>query len=237
MELWIADISPLRTCGIDRTEGFSRVLFDATNIEHPIVTLSEEERRGVRKFRKEDDRLRKAVGILLVKNALKKRFPQVDENDLPLRKNPYGKPYADCSLNGEPSFYFNLSHSGDLVVLATAETEIGIDVEKIEPRSNDEFAVLESEFSEEEKRRVRNANHPNDEFYEIWTIREAFSKAVGIGLSLFETEKKHIHIDYENQTIAYQNARYRFETMEKDKHIISICRRDESGTNLQNEVL
>lgn len=60
--------------------------------------------------------------------------------------NKYGKPYLK-------NFYFNISHSGRWVVLACANEDVGIDIEKIQ-----EEIVVESFFSEEERRYINEVN-------------------------------------------------------------------------------
>lgn len=72
---------------------------------------------------------------------------------------------------------FNISHSGDFVVLAVSDSEIGVDIEcKTDPGRR----VTERFFTEAEKSYVRN----DDDFRRIWTMKEAFIKCLGKGLSI-----------------------------------------------------
>ena len=86
-----------------------------------------------------------------------------------------GKPYLK---NGDT--YFNISHSGDYVVLVTANGEIGVDIEKIASADN---AVADRCFTAEE--RMWMQSQKNDEvFFTIWTAKESVMKGTGLGLSL-----------------------------------------------------
>jgi 4'-phosphopantetheinyl transferase len=73
---------------------------------------------------------------------------------------------------------FNISHSGDLVVLAFGNYQIGIDIEKIE---SCKFDVIEY-FNSEEQYYIYNADDKAKAFYNVWTKKEAFLKAIGHGL-------------------------------------------------------
>ena len=89
-----------------------------------------------------------------------------------------GKPY----IAGSP--YFSLSHSGDIVVCAVSDFEVGADVEKIR-RANmrlarrffqpDEYAILSLIESDDER---------NELFFRIWTMKESLMKCTGGGLAL-----------------------------------------------------
>ncbi|HEX3685862.1 MAG TPA: 4'-phosphopantetheinyl transferase superfamily protein [Bryobacteraceae bacterium] len=97
--------------------------------------------------------------------------------------NPQGKPrlrHADCRLE------FNLSHSGTLAACAVArDCEIGVDVEKIRAMP-DLFDIARRFFSPEEC--VDLAGVPLDQqepaFFNCWTRKEAYIKAIGGGLSI-----------------------------------------------------
>lgn len=60
---------------------------------------------------------------LLLKEVVKEEY-NLDIDKLTLKSNSYNKPYFD-------EFYFNISHSFDLIVVAISNKEIGVDIEKI----------------------------------------------------------------------------------------------------------
>ncbi len=98
---------------------------------------------------------------------------EVTENDFV--KNQYKKPYLQNS-----EIFFNISHSQNAFVIAISNFEIGIDIEENAIELNIEDCMNYA-FSEEEinycKREVLES------FFSIWTLKEAFLKALGIGLT------------------------------------------------------
>lgn len=93
---------------------------------------------------------------------------------------PKGKP----RLAGDSSLRFNISHSGDLALLAVAEDlEVGVDVEGV--RFDLSVDGLAAFFTPAECERLRAAAPGEKErtFFRWWTRKEAVLKADGCGLS------------------------------------------------------
>ena len=98
-------------------------------------------------------------------------FCSIPANKIEFGVSEHGKPYAKGL-----DVHFSISHSGDTVVCAVSDKEIGIDIEKIRkinPGSSQKFA------SEAEKNYIDT--HENG-FFEIWTLKEAYFKCIGTGL-------------------------------------------------------
>lgn len=94
-----------------------------------------------------------------------------------LAMGPHGKPYLP-----EHPLYFNLSHSGDCIALALADVPVGLDVERL--REQRDFpGLLQRVFHPEERGRMRAHQDPLAAFYQAWTRKEAFLKALGTGIS------------------------------------------------------
>jgi 4'-phosphopantetheinyl transferase len=95
-----------------------------------------------------------------------------------------GKPQIDPVLD-RPRLQFSLSHSGGLVACAvTTDSAIGIDVEATSPHRAG-LDVAKHHFAPDEVAFLRAAP-PNDQreiFIRFWTLKEAFIKATGEGLS------------------------------------------------------
>jgi 4'-phosphopantetheinyl transferase len=98
--------------------------------------------------------------------------------------NEYGKPALVYPPHGA-HVHFNLSHSGELALYAFAyDKRVGIDVEY--KRSDVEYeAIARVSFSPNEQAVLRSL--PNEvkqeAFYNCWTRKEAYIKALGKGLS------------------------------------------------------
>jgi len=91
-----------------------------------------------------------------------------------------GKPYIkNCD-----DIHFNISHSGDYAVCAISDCEVGIDIQKIEKPN---LQVAKRFFAKNEYEYI--ANQPDeksksDAFYRIWTLKESFVKAIGVGTNM-----------------------------------------------------
>jgi len=100
--------------------------------------VSDERRKKINKFVREEDADRALAADILLREALIENF-KIQNQDILFYYNAYGKP----SLIHTPSIYFNISHSGDWVVCAINDYEVGIDVEKTE---NIDFDIAKSFF-------------------------------------------------------------------------------------------
>lgn len=94
--------------------------------------------------------------------------------------NAHGKPEVINSAR----LQFNLSHSGDLAVLAVGKGfPMGVDIEQYSARSYEGIAKISfSEQELEEFMKVPPALKPAI-FFHIWSQKEAFIKACGLGLA------------------------------------------------------
>ena len=89
-----------------------------------------------------------------------------------------GKPY----LPERPGLHFSLSHSGEYVLCALADAEIGCDVET--PRKVD-LALASRFFHPEEAARLFSLpeRERGTAFLRLWTLKESYIKALGLGLA------------------------------------------------------
>ncbi len=118
-------------------------------------------------------KLKQSVEVLL-KKALAEY--NVDYCEAELSYNSYGKPY----LRNHSDVHFNISHCHELAVCAIGNDELGIDAENIREYSP---RVVKRVFSEREKKILENAENKEEMFFRIWTLKESFVKALGIGIS------------------------------------------------------
>jgi 4'-phosphopantetheinyl transferase len=90
-----------------------------------------------------------------------------------------GKPY----LPGRPNVYFSLSHSGEYVLCALSDAEIGCDVERL--RKVD-LALASRFFHPEEAAWLFSLPRKEQKaaFLRLWTLKESYGKALGLGLNL-----------------------------------------------------
>lgn len=94
-----------------------------------------------------------------------------------------GKPQFEWPEGYEKECFFNLSHSGNYVICAMADFEVGADVQR---RTRVREGVYRRFFSEEDRMRVESCGE--DEvlrermFARIWAAKEAQSKLTGRGI-------------------------------------------------------
>lgn len=97
---------------------------------------------------------------------------------------PRGKPFLAPPADGS-GLHFNLSNSADLALVGLARgVEIGVDVEYLKPMPDCE-TIAERFFSESERVVLRSlpAETKEEAFFNCWTRKEAYLKAVGEGLA------------------------------------------------------
>jgi 4'-phosphopantetheinyl transferase len=95
-----------------------------------------------------------------------------------------GKPFLRQPLEAE-ALKFNLSHSGELALLAvTRDRDIGVDLEEVHFLDDDE-SIAERFFSPRENAALRAVPQPErlEAFFSCWTLKEAYVKATGDGLA------------------------------------------------------
>jgi 4'-phosphopantetheinyl transferase len=149
------------------------------SLERLVKVLSQAERERVARYRFEDDRLRSQVAWGLLRILLG-RIRGEDPRDIEFVRNEFQKPH----LRTGPSF--SIAHSGDWVLLGVAPNgRFGIDVEAPRKLTN-LFDLARIVFSTDEISELRS--YPEADrlmaFFRGWTRKEAFTKAIGGGLSV-----------------------------------------------------
>lgn len=97
--------------------------------------------------------------------------------------NQYGRPELAC---GPAGLRFNLSHADGLAALAVArDAELGVDVEDALRRSRPED-IAEHFFAAAEVAALMRlpADQRPRRFFDLWTLKEAYIKARGMGLAI-----------------------------------------------------
>lgn len=146
--------------------------------------LTEKELRKSASFRFSEDRDRFVVARGLLRKVLggylQKKAPHVA-----LRTTKSGKPELDVCDRSIAPIKFNVSHSGNVALLAlTLEKDVGVDVEQVHDIQEMDQLVA-SFFSTNERRQYERLPRPDrlTAFYRCWTGKESFVKALGEGLS------------------------------------------------------
>ncbi|MCT2347286.1 4'-phosphopantetheinyl transferase family protein [Niallia taxi] len=135
-----------------------------------------DKRIKLEKYRHFADAQRGLFSDLLIRYIIRKKG--FSSGEIIFEINSYGKP----SFKKIPHFEFNISHSGDWVVCAVDQSPVGIDVELVNTIDID---LAYQFFTEKECEYIFSSNENRlFRFYEIWTLKESYIKAVGQGLTI-----------------------------------------------------
>lgn len=152
-------------------------------VQRLAATLSADERARAERFRFPEHRERFIVAHGVLRDILS-RYLDMPADQLVFATNPYGKPALAASEHAW--LQFNLSHSGAMVLFAvTRDRPVGIDVEQIIPPDN--FPRLVEQFfsaNENAAFRALPEGQRAAAFFAGWTRKEAYVKALGMGVSL-----------------------------------------------------
>ena len=146
--------------------------------------LNEEERRQQGRFHFKKHRHQYLLTRALVRSTLSLYVNTIKPDQWEFSKNRYGKPSIKNSIHFP--LQFNLSHTDEMIVLAvTLGREIGVDVEWV-GRKGQTVEIAERFFSppEIEQLQALPAARQRDRFFDLWTLKEAYIKACGMGLAI-----------------------------------------------------
>ncbi|MCD8346648.1 MAG: 4'-phosphopantetheinyl transferase superfamily protein [Lachnospiraceae bacterium] len=197
----------------------TEILADSATYARYYNEMSAARREKISRLCQEKDRmLSLAAGILLDRGL---QTYGLREADVRIAYGAYGKPY----LPDFPDIHFSLSHSHEMAMAVFADAPIGCDIE-YQKRLNEKLArrffcpseyawMMQSEDLEVQKRR----------FYRLWTLKESFLKATGMGL--------HLPLDsfcftFEGEDLCslrqqYDDAEYALEEYSLEGYRAAVC--------------
>ncbi|MDP1929824.1 MAG: 4'-phosphopantetheinyl transferase superfamily protein [Gammaproteobacteria bacterium] len=151
---------------------------------YPALLSSEEMVRHAR-FRFAEDRRRFLITRAAIRSALSIYFPDVAPAVWQFSSNVHGRPAISAPvLVNVPTF--NISHTNGLIVIAIANGgELGVDVESV-GRSSSTLEVADRFFSRQEVSALMalSESERRSRFFDLWTLKEAWIKALGMGLAM-----------------------------------------------------
>ncbi|MCX7792272.1 MAG: 4'-phosphopantetheinyl transferase superfamily protein [Chloroflexaceae bacterium] len=145
--------------------------------------LDADEQRRANQFRSPRDGARFAVAHAALR-AILAGYLSLEPAAVRFVRHGSAKPALDPGMSAD--LRFNFTHSHDLALCALSRNrEVGIDIEQVQPQVPFE-AIATTFFSDREQ--LALASLPPAQrsrgFYRCWTRKEAFVKALGVGLSL-----------------------------------------------------
>jgi len=139
--------------------------------------LSNEEQQRYQRFVTPGLKSRFLKRRLMIRQTLSHRFVT----------NTHGRPEIHPEQTHN-DLHFNLSHSADMAILAIARRyEVGVDIEYSQvTQDSNHLEVAENYFTRDECRWIFDVNPDQrlSRFFDLWTLKESYIKARGIGLSL-----------------------------------------------------
>ncbi len=155
----------------------------ADQVERLGRSLAADEWQRANRFRFERHRRQYAVGRGALR-ALLAAYLETRPELIQFTYGPRGKPFL-AETHGVGDLQFNLSNSHELALVGfVLGPEIGVDVEHLRPMPDCE-QIAERFFSESERQVLRGIPFPakQEAFFNCWTRKEAYLKAVGEGLA------------------------------------------------------
>jgi 4'-phosphopantetheinyl transferase len=157
-----------------------------------LLSADEIERASRFKFGKDQHKYIICRGIL---RTLIGRYLEIDPEKVQISYSKYGKPFQPTGM-----LKFNLAHCRNLVLYAFCQKqEIGVDLECI--REIDDAPGIASRFFSVPENEIFQATSIADQtkmFFSLWTLKEAFVKAIGDGLS-YPLDKFKVSVPQENR--------------------------------------
>ncbi len=150
---------------------------DVTTFNNLVDLVSVEKKKKIASYINKEDAYRTLLGDVMIRSVICKRY-KISNQKIRYSYNIYGKP----DWIEDKDFYFNISHSGNWIVCIVGNVPVGTDIEQIRPI---QLELISQLFSMEEvmdlnsKTIIERINY----FYDLWTLKESYVKAIGTGLS------------------------------------------------------
>ncbi len=170
---------------IDLWCAFPREITDAGLIARYHGLMNPEERAKQARFYFEKDRHRYLVTRALVRTVLS-RYAPIAPEAWTFITNEYGRPEVASGHVPAQGISFNITHTDGLIIVGVVRGYVlGIDTENVTERKAP-IEVADRYFAPDETAALRalpESMHPQ-RFFELWTLKESYIKARGMGLSI-----------------------------------------------------
>ena len=212
--------------------------------------LNPSEKKRLDKFRFPSDQKLYAAARLIQYMGLCQLLDREPEQ-IEFTRGAHGKPAlqtpndSTSDVTQENQLDFNLSHSGNWAVGVFGRARVGVDVENCH-RNNDVLAIANRYFfAQELDDMFAEKGVERDNFFKLWTLKEAYMKARGEGISLGLDNFGFIR-DYTatsgyklvcSEKINDDDQNWTFDTaMLDDKHRLSIVTENKTDTKRAENV-
>ncbi|MGR5066092.1 4'-phosphopantetheinyl transferase family protein [Photobacterium sp. DNB22_13_2] len=150
--------------------------------------LNEEELAKAMRYRQPLVRMH-AIYIRAFLRVILSRYARIPPREWCFEYGEQGKPKLCKTQRQQTGLVFNLSHSGDQVLLAVTQTadqniELGVDIE-FEREELSFSTVMENYFQLQEIKSLMQLDLSDQRrrFFDLWVLKESYIKATGLGLA------------------------------------------------------
>ncbi|MEE8138003.1 MAG: 4'-phosphopantetheinyl transferase superfamily protein [Thermoanaerobaculia bacterium] len=206
-----------------------------------LLSVDEAERYG--HLRQSRVRREFLLGRALVRTTLS-RYAQVEPVEWVFRATAHGRPEISGPA-GHDELRFNLSHTRGMVACLVARgIEVGVDLEEI-GRARRPLALATARFAPAEAAALRSlaASDLDEHFCFLWTLKEAYLKARGVGIALglkrfgfALSERRDLQVDFD-PGLQDREGDWQFALFEPSgKHVLALAIRRGAGEDLRIRV-
>lgn len=128
-----------------------------------------------------------------------------------------GKPYKD-------NIEFSLSHSNEYVILATSDSPIGIDIERIKDINP---SLIDYSFSPSDVKEIKT----KEQFFSRWVLKESLGKCIGTGL-----KGKIKEIPSTKGLFNYMGESFSSKSIKYEEYMIGVCVKNKEINIIRIEV-
>jgi len=198
-----------------------------------LLSRDEQTRAGRYLHQHDEDRFKISRGALRI---IVGRYLNIRPSLIDFKQGINKKPYIKNS-----SLFYNVSHSGDWIILAVSGSEVGVDTERVNPQF-DFNDVIKEYFSPGECSFI-NEDDSTNRFFMLWTRKEALTKATGKGLDedlKFIPCTEGVHLLEDNILLSENNWIVNSFVL-SESYFASVAHHDHNGmirfweTDLQNK--
>lgn len=148
--------------------------FDKSFVEKCITFFPRWRKEKMLRYKHLKGQIQCGLGYILLIHALRgegvfKEMPEFSYNE-------HDKPF----LKNYPGWYFNISHSKTAVCCVLSRKEMGIDIEEVGEYKESLAAYI---CNDKELESLHDSENKADDFYKLWTRKEAVFKMIGSGIT------------------------------------------------------
>ncbi|TVU42108.1 hypothetical protein EJB05_08498, partial [Eragrostis curvula] len=225
-------------------------LNDASQLKMYMELLSPSERKTALSMNGEKLQKGAVLSRALVRTTLSRYTEcKIDPRSFEFKKNKFGKPeilWQSDDVRMECPLHFNISHTSSLIACGiTMGTPIGIDIEEKKRKTAKSILSLARRYFTPPEvdylAKIPDPEAQQKEFIKLWTLKEAYVKALGRGFSgapfnkfsIMLAAKNGIRISVDsNSSCDSLSENWQFALAElNSSHYMAACIEDDSRTS------